>query len=85
MSSLYLIDEILSDLSLSSGNSRGVNSTKTFIDTMLHFKQENQKQELLRQYRAIYLDNYNKEPVKHKKANAGEYMANVWLRELIGG
>ena len=78
-----VFDEYLHDLDLASGNSYGVTSTKSWIKLQLRYKTKDKQEELLSRYREIYLEHYNKEPVEHKKANAGEYRANVWLRETI--
>jgi hypothetical protein len=41
------------------------------------------KNYLITNYSIIWRDNYEAEPVEHRKSNAGRYAANVWLREEL--
>ncbi|APC97666.1 hypothetical protein [Francisella frigiditurris] len=79
----FSIDDYLQDLNLAGGNKS--NGTKAWIKYLLRYKTRDKQESILRQYKEIYLEAYNQTLLDHQKANAGEFKANCWLRELMAG
>ena len=74
----FSINNYLSDIKLPPQNI-------PWIEYLLKWKPKPKQYEILKQYKALYWEAYNKAQLENQKVNAGTLKANTWLRVLVTG